>query len=118
MLATLAATPGARAAALAGFDGLLVDEAAPAESTAAPVDLDGTVVELTHAWNAAIRASSEHLAGGSAVELILVTEGGIAMSRVVGDDWFALLWADPDVDLPTARAALVAASAALAAVVA
>ncbi len=118
MLATLAATPGARAAALAGFDGLLVDEAAAPAATLDAVDLDGAVVELTHAWNAAIRASTEHLGGGAAVELVLVTDTGVALSHTVGDGWFSLLWAEVDVDLPTARAALAAASAALAAVVA
>jgi predicted regulator of Ras-like GTPase activity (Roadblock/LC7/MglB family) len=118
VLATLAATPGARAAVLAGFDGLLVDGALAESPPPAAVDLDGAVVELTHAWNAAIRASTEHLAGGAAVELIVVTDGGVALSHTVGDGWFALLWAAPDVDLPTARAALTAASAALTAVVA
>jgi predicted regulator of Ras-like GTPase activity (Roadblock/LC7/MglB family) len=120
VLAELAGVPGARAAALAGLDGLLVDEArasatAPADRA---LDLDGAVVEFTHAWNALRRASDEHLGGGVAEEFVLAGPNGVAVARIVGSSWFALLVADADVDLPAARAALGAAAVALAEVVA
>lgn len=119
VLAALAATPGARAVALAGFDGLLVDEASQGTEPQTPAaDLDGAVVELTHAWNAVSRASREHLAGGAPRELVVVCAGGVALSHAVGDAWFALVWADPDVDVAAARSALAAAAAELAEVVA
>lgn len=116
VLADLAGVPGARAAALAGLDGLLVDEVrAPG---AAAVDLDGAVVELTHAWNALRRASDEHLGGDAARELLLFGPRGATLARMVGDGWFALLWAAPDVDVADARAALERAAAGFAEVVA
>ena len=131
VLAELAALPGVRAAALAGFDGLLVDEARPPEVVAdgidpeadggaprghAPLperragdagfDLGGAVVELTHAWNALRRACAEHLGAGAAREVIVAAEGGLALARLVGERWFVLAWADPAVDLAAARDAL------------
>ncbi len=124
VLADLAGVPGARAAAFAGLDGLLVDEvAAPsaadtAVGAVAPVDLDGAVVEFTHAWNALRRASAEHLGGGAAEELVVAGPRGVVVARLVAGDWFAFLWADPDVDLATARAALARAADGFAEVVA
>ena len=124
VLADLAGVTGARAAAFAGLDGLLVDEVAAAGGAAAlggveaTVDLDGAVVEFTHAWNALRRASAEHLGGGVAEEFVLAGPDGVVVARLVGGDWFALLWADPDVDLATARAALARAAEGLAEVVA
>lgn len=118
VLAELAGVPGARAAAFAGLDGLLVDEVASATGAAGAVDLDGAVVELTHAWNAVRRASTEHLGGGAAEEFVLAGPGGVVVARLVAADWFAFLWADPDVDLATARAALTRAADGLAEVVA
>lgn len=118
VLAELAALPHARAAALAGFDGLLVDEAfllSDAESVPA---LDGAVVELTHAWNGVRRASSEYLDGGGARELIVVADSGVLLMHVVANAWFALLWADREIDLERGRAALRVAAARLAEVVA
>lgn len=118
VLAELAALPHARAAALAGFDGLLVDEAfllSDAESVPA---LDGAVVELTHAWNGVRRACADYLDGGGARELIVVADGGVLLMHVVANAWFALLWADREVDLERGRAALSVAAARLAAVVA
>ncbi|MDF1522200.1 MAG: hypothetical protein P1P87_05200 [Trueperaceae bacterium] len=120
VLAELAATSGARAAALAGLDGLLVDEARSAGAAGgdADLDLDGAIVEFTHAWHALRRASLEHLGGGAASELMLAGERGVALARAVGEGWFALLWAEPDVDVAAARAALARAAAELAEVVA
>jgi predicted regulator of Ras-like GTPase activity (Roadblock/LC7/MglB family) len=118
VLAELAATPGARAAALAGLDGLLVDEARSAGVEDPDLDLDGAIVEITHAWHALRRASLEHLHGGSASELMLAGDRGVALARAVGEGWFALLWADADVDVDVARGALARAAAALAEVVA
>lgn len=135
VLAELAAVPGVHAAALGGFDGLLVDEAmAPALVTdvagaliddepdgeeAAPerpvpelrgqlvgFDLDGAIVELTHAWNAVKRACSEHLEAGAAREVIVVADGGVALAHAVGARWFALVWAAPHVELAPVRVAL------------
>jgi predicted regulator of Ras-like GTPase activity (Roadblock/LC7/MglB family) len=132
VLAELAAVPGVHAAALGGFDGLLVDEAmAPAVVTdvvgtslddgpgGAPdaalpelrgqlvgFDLDGAIVELTHAWNAVKRACSEHLEAGAAREVIVVAEGGVALAHTVGARWFALVWAAPHVELSPVRLAL------------
>jgi predicted regulator of Ras-like GTPase activity (Roadblock/LC7/MglB family) len=121
VLADLAGVPGARAAAFAGLDGLLVDEVAAARGALGPagaVDLDGAVVELTHAWNALRRASDEHLGGGAAEEFVLAGPRGVVVARLVGAEWFAFLWAEPDVDLATARAALARAAVGLAEVVA
>lgn len=118
VLADLAGVPGARAAAFAGLDGLLVDEVAATGAAGAAVDLDGAVVEFTHAWNALRRASAEHLGGGAADEFVLSGPRGLVVARLVGAAWFAFLWADPDVDLPTARAALARAADGLAEVVA
>lgn len=130
VLADLAGVPGARAAAFAGLDGLLVDEVAAPPGAGAPprdeiapgadasVDLDGAVVEFTHAWNALRRASAEHLGGGAAEEFVLAGPRGVVVARLVAGDWFAFLWADPDVDLATARAALARAADGLAEVVA
>jgi predicted regulator of Ras-like GTPase activity (Roadblock/LC7/MglB family) len=134
VLAELAAVPGVHAAALGGFDGLLVDEAmAPAVVTdvigaslddppggasdaeaALPelrgqlvgFDLDGAIVELTHAWNAVKRACSEHFEAGAAREVIVVAEGGVVLAHTVGERWFALVWAAPHVDLGPVRVAL------------
>lgn len=118
VLADLAGVPGARAAAFAGLDGLLVDEIAAPTGAVDAVDLDGAVVEFTHAWNALRRASAEHLGGGAAEELVLAGPRGVIVARLVAVDWFAFLWADPDVDLTTARAALARAADGLAEVVA
>jgi predicted regulator of Ras-like GTPase activity (Roadblock/LC7/MglB family) len=134
VLAELAAVPGVHAAALGGFDGLLVDEAmapavvtdvigasqddrpdgAPAAEAAMPelrgqlvgFDLDGAIVELTHAWNAVKRACSEHLEAGTAREVIVVAEGGVVVAHTVGARWFALVWAAPHVELDPVRVAL------------
>lgn len=153
VLAELAAVPGVRAAALGGFDGLLVDVAVadaavgddarvPAHAvealisggtpvsgmlpvsgvppvsgilrvSGAPFDLDGAVVEVTHAWHALRRACAEHLGAGAARELIVVADGGIALAHTVGDRWFALAWVAPTVDLGAARTALQRAAAGL-----
>ncbi|MFN2321820.1 MAG: hypothetical protein ABR510_02505 [Trueperaceae bacterium] len=118
VLADLAGVPGARAAAFAGLDGLLVDEIAAPTGAGDAVDLDGAVVEFTHAWNALRRASAEHLGGGAAEELVLAGPGGVVVARLVAGDWFALLWAEPDVDLVAARVALAQAADGLAEVVA
>jgi predicted regulator of Ras-like GTPase activity (Roadblock/LC7/MglB family) len=118
VLADLAGVPGARAAAFAGLDGLLVDEVAAPTGAGESVDLDGAVVELTHAWNALRRASAEHLGGGAAEELVLSGPRGVVVARLVAADWFAFVWAEPDVDLAAARAALVRAAEGLAEVVA
>lgn len=118
VLAELAALPHARAAALAGFDGLLVDEAFAPADAGPPRALDGAVVELTHAWNGVRRACGDYLDGGGARELIAVADGGLALSHTVAHAWFALLWADPEIDLERARAALRGAAERLAEVVA
>ena len=118
VLADLAGVPGARAAAFAGLDGLLVDEVAAPVAANAAVDLDGAVVEFTHAWNALRRASVEHLGGGVDEEFVLAGPRGVVVARLVAGDWFAFLWADPDVDLAAARAALAQAADGLAEVVA
>lgn len=150
VLAELAAVPGVRAAALGGFDGLLVDEAAAPVTVAAAVDayvegaadapvddalisdttvpellghevgydLDGAIVELTHAWHAIHRACAEHLEAGPAREVIIAAEGGVALAHTVGTRWFALVWAAPTVDLGSARIALRLAAARLSEVVA
>jgi len=118
VLAELAALPHARAAALAGFDGLLVDEAFLLSDAERVPALDGAVVELTHAWNGVRRACGDYLDGGGARELIVVADGGVLLTHVVANAWFALLWADREVDLERGRAALRMAAARLAAVVA
>jgi predicted regulator of Ras-like GTPase activity (Roadblock/LC7/MglB family) len=118
VLADLAAQPHVRAAALAGFDGLLVDEAFLLAETGRTPALDGAVVELTHAWNGVRRACADYLDGGGARELIVVADGGLLLMHVVANAWFALLWADVEVDVERGRAALREASAQLAEVVA
>lgn len=124
ILAELAALPHARAAALAGFDGLLVDEAfLLSDSQGSPgarraPALDGAVVELTHAWNGVRRACADYLDGGGVREMIVVADGGLVLSHTVAHAWFALVWAEREVDLERARAALRLAAAHLAEVVA
>ena len=118
VLAEIAGLTGARAAAFAGLDGLLVDEVAVPSEADGAVDLDGVVVELTHAWNALHRASEEHLGGGAAEEFVLAGPRGTIVARRVGGSWFAFLWAHPDVDLFAARTALARAAKGLAEVVA
>jgi predicted regulator of Ras-like GTPase activity (Roadblock/LC7/MglB family) len=136
VLAELAALPHARAAALAGFDGLLVDEAflladtdgssgadGPTVADGSTVGvrapaLDGAVVELTHAWNGVRRACADYLDGGGAREMIVVADGGLVLSHTVANAWFALVWADPEVDVERARAALRGAAERLVEVVA
>ena len=118
VLAELAALPHARAAALAGFDGLLVDEAFLLSDTDRVPALDGAVVELTHAWNGVRRACADYLDGGRAREMIVVADGGLVLTHTVGHAWFALVWADPEIDLERARAALRDAAERLAEVVA
>jgi predicted regulator of Ras-like GTPase activity (Roadblock/LC7/MglB family) len=80
---------------------------------AADADLDGAVVEIAHAWNALQRACLEQLRAGSAREVVLVAEGGVALAHTVGDAWFALLWAEPSIDVAAARTALQGAAALL-----
>ncbi len=118
VLAHLAAQPHVRAAALAGFDGLLVDEAFRPEDPERAPALDGAVVELTHAWNGVRRACSEDLDAGGARELIVVADGGLLLTHAVAEAWFALVWADGKIDLERGRAALRDAAAELAEVVA
>ena len=118
VLADLAAQPHVRAAALAGFDGLLVDEAFLLSDAERVPALDGAVVELTHAWNGVRRACVDYLDGGGARELIVVADGGLLLMHVVANAWFALLWADGEVDVERGRAALREAAERLAEVVA
>jgi predicted regulator of Ras-like GTPase activity (Roadblock/LC7/MglB family) len=118
VLAELAAFPHARAAALAGFDGLLVDEAFLLSDADRLPALDGAVVELTHAWNGVRRACADYLDGGVAREMIVVADGGLVLAHTVGHAWFALLWMEPAVDLERARGALRRAAERLAEVVA
>ena len=119
--ADLARAPRARAAALAGFDGLLVDEAFPPPPDDAidadPPVLDGAIVELTHAWAAVRRATAEFLGAGEARELVVHAEGGLLAAHVVAGGWFALLWAAPSADPEAARAAVREAAERLAEVV-
>lgn len=118
VLAELAALPHARAAALAGFDGLLVDEAFRPADGRQPRALDGAVVELTHAWNGVRRAGADYLDGGAVRELVVVADGGVVVSHTVAHAWFALVWADTEIDLERARRALREAAERLAEVVA
>ena len=76
------------------------------------------MVELTHAWNGVRRACGDYLDGGGARELIVVADDGLLLMHVVANAWFALLWADRELDLERGRAALSVAAARLAAVVA
>ena len=117
VLADLAAQPHVRAAALAGFDGLLVDEAFHGSGPDRSPALDGAVVELTQAWNGVRRACAEYLDGRAARELVVVADGGMLLTHVVAHAWFVLLWAAPEVDAERGRAALREAAELLAEVV-
>jgi len=77
---------GALAAAVAGMDGLVIEQH-PRES----VELAAVVAELTNALRPLQVTVSEHLAGGGMRELIVTSERRIGYARLLDGDLFCLL---------------------------
>lgn len=77
---------GALATAVAGMDGLVIEQH-PREST----ELAGVVAELTNAFRPLKATLSEHLAGGGMRELIVTSERRIVYARLLDGDLFCVL---------------------------
>ncbi|HKI56567.1 MAG TPA: roadblock/LC7 domain-containing protein [Trueperaceae bacterium] len=77
---------GALAAAVAGMDGLVIEQH-PREST----ELAAVVAELTNALKGLQLTVGEHLGGGAMRELIVTSERRIGYARLLEGDLFCLL---------------------------
>ncbi|HKI59110.1 MAG TPA: hypothetical protein VKA00_07850 [Trueperaceae bacterium] len=77
---------GALAAAVAGMDGLVIEQH-PREST----ELTGVVAELTNAFRPLQATLGGHLAAGAMRELIVTSERRIVYARLLDGDLFCLL---------------------------
>lgn len=77
---------GCLAAAVAGMDGLVIEQS-PREST----ELAGVVAELTNALSGLSATVSDHLGGGPLHEVIVTSDRRIAYARLLEGDLFCLL---------------------------
>jgi predicted regulator of Ras-like GTPase activity (Roadblock/LC7/MglB family) len=77
---------GCLAAAVAGMDGLVIEQS-PREST----ELAGVVAELTNALTGLTGTVSDHLGGGPLHEVIVTSDRRIAYARLLEGDLFCLL---------------------------
>jgi predicted regulator of Ras-like GTPase activity (Roadblock/LC7/MglB family) len=77
---------GCLAAAVAGMDGLVIEQS-PRES----VELAGVVAELTNALSGLSSTVSEHLRGGPLHEVIVTSERRVAYARLLEGGLFCLL---------------------------
>jgi len=77
---------GCLAAAVAGMDGLVIEQS-PREST----ELAGVVAELTNALTGLSSTVSEHLGGGALHEVIVTSDRRVAYARLLQGDLFCLL---------------------------
>lgn len=76
---------GCVAAAVAGMDGLVIEQVPRGGA-----DLAGVVAELTHALGG-LRASLAGLDGGPLREVIVTSERRTGYARLIGDDLFCLI---------------------------
>lgn len=77
---------GCLAAAVAGMDGLVIEQH-PQEAA----ELAAVVAELTNALTALRSTVSGHLGGGALHEAIVTSERRVAYARLLDDDLFCLL---------------------------
>lgn len=77
---------GCLAAAVAGMDGLVIEQA-PRESH----ELAGVAADLTNALGGLAVTLDEHLGGGSLRELVATAERRVVYARMLDDKLFALL---------------------------
>lgn len=77
---------GAVAAAVAGMDGLLVEQYAP-DGT----DLTAVAAEFTNVLSSGHSAMADRLDGGELCELILGSERRTGYARILSDDLFCLI---------------------------
>jgi uncharacterized protein len=77
---------GALAAAVAGMDGLVIEQY-PGEST----ELPAVVADMTNAIKGLELTVTEHLAGGAMRELIVTSERRVAYARLLEGGLFCLL---------------------------
>jgi predicted regulator of Ras-like GTPase activity (Roadblock/LC7/MglB family) len=89
---------GALAAAVAGMDGLLVEQF-PQDNT----EMAGVAAELTNVLVSGRNAISNRLEGGPLRELILGCERRVGYVRVLDDDLFCLIVLGPEGNLGKAR---------------
>lgn len=89
---------GALAAAVAGTDGLLVEQYSQDET-----DLSAVAAELTNVLVSGRAAMSRRLDGGKLRELILASEQRLGYIRLLGNDLFCLIVLNADGNLGKAR---------------
>jgi predicted regulator of Ras-like GTPase activity (Roadblock/LC7/MglB family) len=89
---------GALAAAVAGMDGLLVEQF-PQDD----LDLAAVAAELTNVLVSSRNAMSDRLDGGELRELVLGFERRVGYVRTLGNDLFCLIVLGPDGNLGKAR---------------
>lgn len=77
---------GCLAAAVAGMDGLVIEQS-PREST----ELAAVVADLTNAITGLKGTMSDHLAAGSLNEVIVTSERRIVYARLLDDELFCVL---------------------------
>jgi len=77
---------GCLAAAVAGMDGLVIEQS-PREST----ELVGVVAEITNALTGLSNTVGEHLGGGPLHEVIVTSDRRVAYARLLEGDLFCLL---------------------------
>ena len=77
---------GCLAAAVAGMDGLVIEQS-PREST----ELAAVVAELTNAIAGLRTTVSDHLAAGALHETIVTSERRVVYARLLNDDLFCVL---------------------------
>ena len=89
---------GAVAAAVAGMDGLLVEQFGDDET-----DLSAVAAEITNVLASGRNAMSRHLGSGELRELILGSEGRFGYVRLLGNDLFCLMVLEAEGNLGKAR---------------
>lgn len=94
---------GALAAAVAGMDGLLVEQYSVEQYSQDETDLAAVAAEITNALMAGRNTMARRLGGGELRELILVSEQRLGYIRLLGNDLFCLIVLDAEGNLGKAR---------------
>lgn len=94
---------GALAAAVAGTDGLLVEQYSVEQYSQDETDLAAVAAEITNALVAGRNTMSRRLGGGELRELILVSEQRLGYIRLLGNDLFCLILLGEEGNLGKAR---------------